>query len=272
MENKRASTQAEVVLVNPCLKLFIFEKTDSTNRLAKDFARGMPLDELPTGECYCPDMNYLFIANEQSKGKGRLGRRFESDAGVGLYMSYLFSPNLPPERITNLTAYAAVCSAEAIENLCGGEVGIKWVNDLYIGGKKAAGILTEASLSPEGGISYAAVGIGINIKSRDFGELAHIATTLEDGLGATPDPKELALSISKSLAEYEKAEASDFMKKYRAKNIVIGKTVRVTPIRGESYISHAVDIADSGELVLEDEHGCRHTISAADVSVKLSQI
>ena len=251
------------------LKIFSFDRVDSTNRLAKDFARGLSDPLIPAEESFCADCHYLFIADSQSGGKGRLGRRFVSDGGVGLYMSYLFTPRRAPEELTTLTAYAAVCAAEAIERLCGGEVRIKWVNDIYIGGKKAGGILTESAITPTGEVAYAIVGIGINVKKRDFGELSEIATSLEDTLGACPDPRRLALLISERLGLFDEANKKSYMKDYRRRNTVLGEEVSVTPVSGAPYLARAVDVNDGGELILEDEKGCRFPISAADVSVKV---
>ena len=113
-------------------RLLLLEETESTNTLAKKLAE----------EEAIPDEGILIVAERQSAGRGRLGRSFLSD-GRGLYLSYLFKPELPPEKIVRITTYSAVAMARAIDSLADTSTRIKWVNDLYLGGKKLAGILTE---------------------------------------------------------------------------------------------------------------------------------
>jgi BirA family biotin operon repressor/biotin-[acetyl-CoA-carboxylase] ligase len=269
MKDREWTRPQALSVLSPQLKIFSADQVDSTNRLAKDFAKGITDPLIPESEKFSEDYHYLFVADGQSGGKGRLGRRFVSDSGVGLYMSYLFKPKLPPAELTTLTAYAAVCAANAIERLCGGEVGIKWVNDIYIGGKKAAGILTESALTPAGEVAYAIVGIGINVKKRNFGELSEIATSLEESLGVCPDRSELALLISEGLRKFDTADKKEYMNEYKRRSTVLGKEITVNPISGEPYAARAVDIDESGELILENEKNERFSISAADVSIRV---
>ena len=267
IKNEKKECSLKYSAVKSDIKLFTVDSVDSTNRLAKDFARGIKDSALPEGACYDKEQRYLFIAREQTAGKGRLDRRFLSERGVGLYMSFLFTPDVTPSELTTLTAYAAVCTASAIERLCGADVKIKWVNDMIIRGKKAAGILTEASLSSDG-VAYAIIGIGINLKKQNFGELSEIATSLEDSCGYSPAPEELALLISEQLSEFATADRSAYMNEYKKRSTVIGKNIKVIPTVGNPYEALAIDIADSGELIIENEQGVRTTLSAADVSVR----
>ena len=234
--------------------------------MARDFASFKDCEAI--GERYDKNERYIFIADGQTAGRGRLGRSFISDGGAGLYASFLFSPKVKAEELSTLTSYAAVCTANAIERLTGGKVFIKWVNDIYIGEKKAAGILTEAALTPEGDVDFLIVGIGVNIKSRDFGELQNIATSLEDAFGVTPDAMELAEEIGKELFLFDKASRKEYMGEYRRRSILLGKTVRVTPVAGEEYLCRAEDISDSGELIAE-RNGEKISLSAGDVSLHL---
>ena len=110
-----------------------FPQTDSTNLQAK-----------AAGEAGSPHGS-LFVTDRQSAGRGRRGRAWESPGGENIYMTLLLRPEFPPERASMLTLVMALAAAEGIETVCGGEVGIKWPNDLVLKGKKICGILTEMS-------------------------------------------------------------------------------------------------------------------------------
>ena len=125
------------------------------------------------------------IANEQTCGKGRWGRSFYSPAGTGIYMSILLRPQgWSPEKAVRLTTMAAVSACEAAEEISGEKAEIKWVNDIYMRGKKVSGILTEASFSLESGcVDYAVLGIGFNVYKPEGGfpeELKHTAGAVFD--------------------------------------------------------------------------------------------
>lgn len=124
----------------------------------------------------------LLVAEEQTKGRGTKGRSFFSPEGTGIYMSLLLRPTYTLQECTLLTTMAAVSTAKAIERLIGIRPQIKWVNDIYLGGKKAGGILTQAHLSKKGKeLDWAIVGIGINLSEPEGGfpeELKDIATAL----------------------------------------------------------------------------------------------
>lgn len=124
----------------------------------------------------------LLIAEEQTKGRGTKGRSFFSPEGTGIYMTFLLRPTYTPQECTFLTTMAAVSCAKAIERVAGISLKIKWVNDLYLSGKKVGGILTQAHLSKNGReIEWAVVGIGINLSEPEGGfpeELKEIATAL----------------------------------------------------------------------------------------------
>ena len=143
---------------------------DSTNNRLRELA----LAGAPNGQ--------VVLANEQTQGKGRRGRAFASPQDNGIYLSILFHPDTLPTDIVEITAWTAVATNNAIEEVCGVRAGIKWVNDLVIDRKKICGILTEMSVESESGyIQYLIIGIGINVneQAEDFPEeVRHIATSL----------------------------------------------------------------------------------------------
>ena len=132
--------------------VYVHERLDSSNQTAKRLA----LAGAPHGT--------LVLAGQQSAGRGRMGRRFESPAGKGIYLSLVLRVPVPASEALGVTVGAAVAVARAVQKLCGIELGIKWVNDLYYQGKKVCGILTEAGTSVESGLlEWLVVGIGLNL-------------------------------------------------------------------------------------------------------------
>lgn len=205
------------------------------------------------------------IADSQTNGRGRLGRSFFSPSG-GLYMSVVVRPEMDASECGRITAYAAVAAARAVESLCGAEVKIKWVNDLYVGGKKICGILTEGGFGMESGeLSYAVVGIGINAAGREFPlEIADRATSIENECGAPPDRCRLAAAVLDGLYALRTGELGGFIEEYRARSCVVGRRVVVN---GE-YEATAVGIGDDCSLLL-DRGGETMRFSAGEVSLKL---
>ena len=132
-------------------EIICFGRVDSTNVRLKELAEA----GAPHGT--------VVIADEQTGGKGRKGRKFESPAGAGLYFSLLLRPLCSVAETVCLTPWAAVAAAEAVFRCCGTRPDIKWVNDLLLDGRKLCGILTELGLTPDGKLDYVIIGIGINL-------------------------------------------------------------------------------------------------------------
>ena len=127
----------------------VLPEVGSTNDYLKEAAR----EGAPEG--------LAVLAERQTAGKGRLGRSFQSPAGLGLWMSVLLRPTCPPERLPPVTALTAAACAGAIREVCGAEVGVKWPNDLVLDGRKLCGILTELESGGEG--LALVIGIGLNV-------------------------------------------------------------------------------------------------------------
>lgn len=156
--------------------LYVYSELGSTNNTCKTLVR----DHARHGT--------VVAANCQTAGKGRQGRTFVSPAGSGLYFSMILSEAVSLQDAPLLTACAAVAAARAIDALYGTQMQIKWVNDLYLDGKKCCGILTEGGVSLESGkLEHAIIGIGINVRNTSIAmpeELRHTVTSLEE---ARPD-------------------------------------------------------------------------------------
>jgi len=240
-------------------RLEIHEKLDSTNNRAKALAAS----GAPHG--------LTVIADSQSGGRGRLGRSFFSPEHSGVYLTCILRPDCVPERAGLLTSLAAVATARAVEDIAEAEVRIKWVNDLYIGGKKICGILSEAGLNMEAGkLEYAVVGIGVNVNRMSFPpELKETATSIGNETGKAPDRNRLIAEILNRLEElYGDLETGAFLQESRRRSNVIGRNVTV--IEGaKTYPARALDIDDQGRLIIETEEG-RSCLNYGEVSLKIN--
>ncbi len=242
--------------------LLCLETVDSTNTEAKRQAMAGAPDGL------------VILSEEQTGGRGRRGRAFQSPKGKGLYLTALLRPKLAPEPVTDFTAWVAVAVCDGIEAACGVRPQIKWTNDLVLGGKKLCGILTELGLEGESHtLDYLITGIGINVNHapEDFKEeVRPIATSLAQALGRPVRRTQLAAEIIRALdqmyARFPQGKA-EYLKKYRAGCLTTGKPVQViTPSSREE--AFAVEIDDDFRLVVEYPDGRRTALSAGEVSVR----
>ena len=167
-------------------KITYYKLTDSTNLRAKDYATANPDDREPR----------VFIADGQTAGRGRLGRSFVSESCAGIYVSLLLHPEASGFDATRVTAKAAVALSLATEQLTGAKTHVKWVNDIFLGSKKLAGIWVEGSMCEDGNLPYIVVGMGINVyKNAISEEISDIATSIEGETKMRVDRSELAALI-----------------------------------------------------------------------------
>jgi BirA family biotin operon repressor/biotin-[acetyl-CoA-carboxylase] ligase len=232
-----------------------FESLDSTNTYAKKLAA----EGAPHGTA--------IVANTQTAGRGRLGRSFSSPAGMGVYMSIVLRPQCPPAELMHLTCAVGVAVCTSVEKAFGFRPGIKWINDLVVGNRKLGGILTELSISPQGMVDYAVVGIGINCNQVDFPEeIANIACSAATVLGKTVDRQTL---IDALLAEIPTMTAPPnvIMPQYRANCVTLGKVVRA--IRGDTCRNGtALEVLDDGALLVRFDDGSTEALNSGEVSVR----
>ena len=248
-------------------EIHIFDRVESTNDTAKEIA--------VSG---CKE-GAVVIADSQSKGKGRLGRRWESPAGVGIYLSIILKPK---KVVSQLTLVAGVAVAEAIKGIIpphpplkkGGKGGIfrvslKWPNDININGKKAGGILTE-------GISkgkVVIVGIGINVNTPPWGgegfpdELKDKATSIMMETGKRVDRNLLIAELLNSFEYwYEKfiEEGETVMKRWRELSDTFGRRISVSA-ENKVFEGVAEMIDSEGSLMLRQNNGSLKRISAGEI-------
>lgn len=241
----------------------VFDTIDSTNLELKRRVRSGEISD---------DRNYLIIANEQTLGRGRLGRRFESPVGSGIYMSLLLKPDSELEDAILVTTAAAVAVARGIEESTGIDSQIKWVNDIYVNKKKVCGILTESIIDGNSGINII-LGIGINVttSSDSFSDdVKGIAGALYDSEEEQQVSRNnIVASIINSYMEiYQSLQNRDYMKEYKERSMVIGREVRYLS-ENEWHEAIVLDIDDDGGLVVSQGSATR-TLRTGEITLRLA--
>ena len=237
----------------PGAPLFYYELVEgSTNRLAKELAHS----GAPHGTAV--------IADSQTGGRGRFGRPFFSPPGRGIYLSLVARPDWPRERLPLLTVCTAAAVCDAVEASCLRRPAVKWVNDLYLDGRKVCGILTELSAG------WAVIGLGINVNGHAFPpELQGIAGSLQMAAGGPLDRSRLAAGVLESLARMLDAppEAyADYLRRYRAGCFTVGRAVTVTR-GGRSERGQALSVEDDGALLVRFEDGRTEAVRSGEATL-----
>jgi BirA family biotin operon repressor/biotin-[acetyl-CoA-carboxylase] ligase len=241
------------------IRLFVFRELDSTNSFAKRLAES-DVSKTPA----------VIIANGQTQGRGTRGRSFISESGRGIYMSILFYPEkkLSP---ADITVFSAVKTAQSIEAVAPLEVKIKWVNDLYVSEKKLSGILTEGKIT-DSKLDYAIMGVGINTHGCAFPEeISDIATSIEKECGVSLDREELIFEIvNRFFSCQDEMGTNKIATEYKKRSLILGKEVKVLA-NGEEFFAKAVDILDTGAVLLEKTDGELIKLQSGDVSLILNR-
>lgn len=231
------------------LEIRVFDDIDSTNNEAKRM--------LASGF----SGNALIAAETQTMGRGRKGKSFYSPAGTGLYLSLILQENEMTDKVSLLTIVTACAVLRALKKKTNVDIKLKWVNDLFIGEKKAGGILSEAITDLESGSCEAVViGIGINLMETAFPkELENVAVSL----GTDVPRNTLIAEIVKELMAADWAHPEKEMEFYRENSLVLGRTVYYNGVAVT-----AEDIDDTGALRIRYEDGREETIRGGSISIK----
>lgn len=241
------------------LNITIFQELDSTNNYLKKLGS--------QGE----SNNQLVIALSQTNGRGRMGRTFYSPNSTGTYFSLLLHPELSAEKSLNLTVMAAVAVAEAIMKHTNKDVKIKWVNDVYIDGKKVCGILTEGAVNSQKMLDYAVVGIGINVSApeNDFPEeIKDFATAIFPGNVDDNIKERIVAEVINGFFDMYNGIDINYVKRYKEYSYLMGKEINI--ISGDSIRpATVIDITDDCHLLIKNGNGEIEEISSGDVSVRL---
>lgn len=250
-----------------CVRIDFRESVTSTNTVAKELAENGAHE------------GTTVIAEQQSAGKGRLGRNFHSPKGSGLYISVILRPKFSAEESLSITTAAAVAVSAAIDSVTGKSSKIKWVNDVYLNGYKVCGILTEAAIDlKNSSLRYAVLGIGVNVKEPDGGfseDIKNIAGALyRDKLPYGTANALAAEILNRFFGFYNKLSDHTFMLEYKERSLLTGMKIHFN--QGEEcYSGNVLDIDDDAKLLVKLENGTVTAFSAGEISVDknfLSQV
>jgi BirA family transcriptional regulator, biotin operon repressor / biotin---[acetyl-CoA-carboxylase] ligase len=239
----------------------VFQETTSTNDVIEKLAH----DGVKEG--------VVVFAESQSRGRGRLGRKWMSPARRGLWFSVLLRPDLRPQEATRLTIASATALRRAIAAQTGLEPAIKWPNDILVHGRKVAGILVELNAELDR-IKYVVLGIGVdvNLNAADFpAELRKLATSLKAELDKPVSRPELAVALLRELdRDYARAVGGQFAAvadEWEAHGTTIGQNVVIR--MGERQIrGRAESLGEDGELLLRTDHGHLERVVGGDVALE----
>lgn len=245
------------------IPISLWKETDSTNREAKQAAASGA------------EHGALFVAERQRLGRGRRGRSFATLEGKCIYMSVLLRPDVAGSDLIYLTTAASVAVYRAVQKVTGFKTGIKWVNDIYLDGKKLCGILSEAVTNCESGeIDSVVVGIGINFNVHPENipeELKDIVCALYNGNSAQVTRNCLIAEITSQLLSLcEELASRSFLSEYKENSIVIGSDIFI--LDGTSAKeARAVDIDENGGLVVKFPDGSVQVLHTGEVSIRKKQ-
>jgi BirA family transcriptional regulator, biotin operon repressor / biotin---[acetyl-CoA-carboxylase] ligase len=213
------------------------------------------------------------VAEEQTEGRGRLGRSWVAPPGSSLLLSVVLRPPLPRDAVWLTVAAAGVALAGAVEAVAARPVhiGLKWPNDLELGGRKAAGLLAEAHLEGQR-LGWVVLGMGVNVAQRREDlppELADRATSVALALQAPVDRAALLAAWAERFVDGYRhlaaGEPGPVLAAYRWRLVTLGRRVRAERVGAEPVVGTAVDLTATGGLVVQTDAGARMEVLAADV-------
>jgi len=212
----------------------------------------------------CPHGTLVF-AEEQTAGRGRRGRSFYSPARRNLYFTLVLRLLLDQHRRLPIVLPVAVARAMKSE---GAESRIKWPNDIWIGERKACGMLIDGEVDARGAIAFPGIGVNVNGDPTELAELEDIATSLSRELGREVAREPLLAAICNNLEQLLATPLASLVSEYRTLSCTLSREVEVIPSVGASYTGMAKAISDDGELMVERPDGLVIAVNAADVSLR----
>ncbi|MDD5561554.1 MAG: biotin--[acetyl-CoA-carboxylase] ligase [Candidatus Omnitrophica bacterium] len=239
---------------------FIAKKIQYFDYLAStmDMAMQLGIQSAPNGT--------LVLAESQTKGRGRMGRGWFSPKHKGIYLSLILRPKISPSASSVLTLLSAVSICETIKKLVGLDAQIKWPNDVFIGNRKIAGILTEMNAEVDK-VNFVVIGIGLNVNNDKRSLVAH-ATSLKEQTGEAVSRvallQELLRRIESNYTLLEDKGAQPIIDKWRNLSLTLGRRVKV--YCQHKYIEgQAVDIDADGSLLIRKDSGLMHKVFSGDI-------
>lgn len=245
------------------VKLIHLACVDSTNNYAKNL--------IAEGNA---ESGTLVIADEQTAGRGRLGRTFYSPGQTGLYMSLIYIPDGCDFVPSLFTVTAAVAVSRLLCQDFGVCAKIKWVNDIYIDSKKVCGILCEAGVDAQSGLPNGVViGIGVNLTTLDFPDgLEKKAGAVLTGAADKIDTVAFGTKLAGLLMELLENPQKEIVVEYKERSMLIGRTVTVCPVidsNEHNYTAKVIDITEEAKLKVQKEDGTFVFLDSGEVSLVL---
>lgn len=217
------------------------------------------------------DKAYLVIAEEQTKGRGRFDRQFESPKKSGLYVSMVFRPNLSITEIVRFNLFISLAISNTLDEAFGVRSGIKWPNDVYINNKKVCGFLTEL-VSESNIINTIVCGVGINLfKNEELSEI-DTATSVEEemhkdqALDTDLFLERFFYNAEKYYSKFLNEPFSSIRDEWTHKSIIFGREIKISEMNNH-YMAKALDITEDGFLKVLDHEGNIRKVISADIEL-----
>lgn len=207
----------------------------------------------------------LILADEQTAGRGRRGRTFYSPPGQNLYFTLVLRLPADRHRVLPVAIPLAVCRAIRGERV---DARIKWPNDIWVKDRKLCGMLIDAEMAGGGSVAFPGIGINVNDDPTKNPELVDSATSIRRECGYVVSREALLARICDEIERAIEQPIADLVAEYRDLSMIVGRPVVVYPTSGAAWSGVALDIADTGELVVRGEDGTEQRVTAADVSVR----
>jgi len=236
-----------------------FDSIDSTNNVAR------------TQALQGCDEGLMVVAEEQTAGRGRLGRRWTTPKSTSIAFTLVLRPRIKPTQAPGITLVMGTAVCRAVRKVTSLEAGIKWPNDIIINNKKVCGILTEMNGEMDA-VNYIIAGVGINVNVKEFPEeIKDVATSLYIEKSCTVSRKDILTAVLLEFEElydiFKEKGLGSIIDEFKSYSVTLGKPVRVISIN-ESFQGEAVDITDEGLLVVRLQDGEERKVISGDVSVR----
>lgn len=215
----------------------------------------------------------VMLSESQTLGKGRMGRTFHSPRNSGIYMSILLRPHILPEDCNLLTPMTAVAAAKAISEVLSVKADIKWVNDIYVKGRKAAGILTKAAFSSKDKTDYVIVGIGINLTVPKEGfheEIKDIAGAVCEKVSSEERDRFVGVFLREFLSYYNCIPEVTFCEEYRKRLLYIGEKITVRE-KESFYTATVLGVNERLQLEVLTEDGKEKTLYTEEITIRKNE-
>ncbi len=243
------------------INIYTYKTIPSTNEIAKQLV----LNEAKHGT--------VIIAEEQTSGKGRMGKSFYSPPNTGIYMSIILRENLSALNPVLITTSSCVAICDAIYKVTGIECQIKWINDIYINNKKVGGILAETSIDfKDKNMNYLIIGIGINFNKPKFNfptEFKEIAGAIYQDNNTEVSKNKLCSEIINNILNIiPKINNYDFISEYKKRSLILNKEILYI-INNIKYKGKAIDINKDGYLIVKHNDGSIKTLNSSEITIRM---